>query len=59
MAAESSPGVAVREFFVFDCRHFDLDVNPIEERARDLGPVALHLLEGAGAFMLRVAEEPA
>ena len=49
--------VVVRE--QADRRHFDLNVDAIEERAGDAGTIALDLQRRADAFFLRVGEKAA
>ena len=45
----------VGEFLVLDCRSLHMQVDPIEERSRDLPAVALHLAWGAAAFPFGIA----
>jgi hypothetical protein len=52
-------GVFTGEFLIAQGRHFNLDVDAIEQRAGDLGSVALDLQRCAGAFLLRVGEKAA
>jgi hypothetical protein len=52
-------GVAAGEVLVTYRRHFDLNVDTIEEGAGDTGAVALDLQRRADAFLLRVGEKAA
>ena len=49
-------GVFAGQFLIAQGRHFDLDVDAVEQRAGDFGAVALDLQRRAGAFLLRVGE---
>ena len=52
-------GVAAGEILVADRRHFDLNVDAVEERAGDAGAIALDLQRRADAFFLRIGEKAA
>ena len=52
-------GVAAGEILIADRRHFDLNVDAVEERAGDTGAIALDLQRRADAFLLRVGEKAA
>ena len=52
-------GVAAGEILIADRRHFDLNVDAIEERAGDAGAIALDLQRRADAFFLRIGEKTA
>ena len=56
IAAEDSPGFFVAEFGERECRCLDVQVDAVEERAADVGAVALHLHGRAAALALRVTE---
>jgi hypothetical protein len=45
-----------RNVAVFHCRHFDMKINPIEERSRDPLAIALDLHRTAAAFAFEVAK---
>ena len=50
-------GIFVGELLITQSRHFDLNIDPIKQRAGNLGPVALDLQWRAGAFLLRIGEK--
>ena len=52
-------GVAAGEVLIADRRHFDLNVDAIEERAGDARAIALDLQRRADAFFLRIGEKTA
>jgi hypothetical protein len=52
-------GVAAGEILIADRRHFDLNVDAVEERAGDAGAIALDLQRRADAFFLRIGEKTA
>lgn len=47
---------AVGQVAVFDRRHFDMDVDPVHQRAGDARAVAVDVTGGAGAGVCRVAQ---
>src|SRR5438132_7096481 len=49
-------GAFARHVAVFDCRHFDMQINSIEEGTRDSLPVTLHLDRTAAALAFEIAE---
>ena len=53
------PGCLIGEFGIFYRWHFNLDVNPIQQRAGDARDIALDLVLCAFAVSARVAEETA
>ena len=52
-------GVFRGQLLIAQSRHFDLNVDAVEQRAGDLGAVALDLQRRAGAFLLRIGEKAA
>src|SRR4029077_11798740 len=44
---------------IFNCRHFNVQIDPVEQRTGDTLPVSLHLKRAATAFALQVSEIPA
>jgi len=46
----------VGQVAVFDCRNFDMDVDPVHERPGDAGAITMNVTGGAGAGVGRVAE---
>jgi hypothetical protein len=52
-------GVATGEVLVANRRHFDLNVDAIEERSGDARAIALDLQRRADAFFLRIGKEAA
>src|SRR5262249_23574819 len=53
------PGVATGEILITYRRHFDLNVDAVEERAGDSRAIALDLQRRADAFFLRVGKKAA
>src|SRR5438045_1672535 len=45
-----------RDVAVFDGRHFDVEIDAIEQRAGDALTIALHLHRAAAAFAFKIAE---
>jgi hypothetical protein len=52
-------GIAAGEILIADRRHFDLNVDAVEERAGDARAIALDLQRRADAFLLRIGEKAA
>ena len=52
-------GVFTRQVLVTQGRHFDLDVDAVEQRSGDARAVTLDLQRRADAFLLRIAQKAA
>ena len=59
ISSERFTGVFAGELLIAQRRHFDLNVDAVEQRAGYFGAVALDLQRRADAFLLRVGEKAA
>src|SRR5205823_5918191 len=47
-----------RHVAIFDRRHFDVEIDPVQQRSGYALAITLHLARAAAAFALQVAEVP-
>ena len=51
------PRFFARKFLITQGRDFDLNVDPVQQRARNFGSIALDLERGASALFLRIGKK--